>query len=96
MRVRDTLTPEAWRGSQRDTFPTGSWVCEAGMLRTVAEAKPVDLITRQQYRHFALTLEWRVARGGKSGIALQHHGAPVWFRPLPDAYAGGVPATGPA
>jgi hypothetical protein len=211
MRALDTLTPEAWRGSQRDTFPTGSWVCEAGMLRTVAEAKPVDLITRQQYRHFALTLEWRVARGGKSGIlyhvtealphawqrgldmqllddadhpdgqtpetaagalygliaprravlrpigsfhtarlvvrashveqwlngvlvvaytlqsptlaalvaqstlqalpgfgqaarghiALQHHGAPVWFRhlrlrPLPDAYAGGVPATGPA
>jgi hypothetical protein len=68
MRALDTLTPEAWRGSQRDTFPTGSWVCEAGMLRTVAEAKPVDLITRQQYRHFALTLEWRVARGGKSGI----------------------------
>ena len=26
------------------------------------------LITRQQYRHFELTLEWRVARGGKSGL----------------------------
>ena len=34
-------------------------------------------------------------------IALQHHGDPVWFRhlrlrPLLDACAGGVPATGPA
>jgi hypothetical protein len=38
------------------------------MLRTVAEAEPIDLITRQQYRHFELALEWRVARGGKSGI----------------------------
>jgi 3-keto-disaccharide hydrolase len=117
MRVLDTLPPEFWRGYQRATFPAGSWGCEAGMLRTVAEAEPMDLITRQQYRHFELTLEWRAARGGKSGIlsrvtealphawqsgiALQHHGAPVWFRhfrlrPLPDAYAGGVPATGPA
>jgi hypothetical protein len=38
------------------------------MLRTVAEAEPIDLITRQQYQHFELTLAWRVARGGKSGI----------------------------
>ena len=28
----------------------------------------MDLITRQPYRHFELTLEWRVARGGNSGI----------------------------
>jgi hypothetical protein len=112
MHVLEPLTPEAWRGYQRTTFPAGSWVCEEGMLRTVAEAEPIDLSTRQQYQHFELTLEWRVARGGKSGIlsrvtealphawqsgiALQHHGAPVWFRPLPDAYAGGMPATGPA
>jgi hypothetical protein len=38
------------------------------MLRTVAEAEPIDLITRQQYQHFELTLEWRVARGGNSGL----------------------------
>ena len=68
MRVLDTLPPEFWRGYQRATFPAGSWGCEAGMLRTVAEAEPMDLITRQQYRHFELTLEWRAACGGKSGI----------------------------
>jgi Domain of Unknown Function (DUF1080) len=68
MRALDMLTPELWRGSQRNTFPAGSWVCEERMLRTVAEADPMDLITRQQYRHCELTLEWRVARGGKSGI----------------------------
>ena len=68
MGALDTLTPEAWRGYQRDTFPADSWVCEEGMLRTVAEADPIALITRQPYRHFELTLEWRVARGGNSGI----------------------------
>jgi hypothetical protein len=38
------------------------------MLRSVAEAGPIDLITRQHYRYFACTLEWRVARGGNSDI----------------------------
>jgi hypothetical protein len=68
VRALDTLTPEAWRGYQRDTFSAGSWVCEDGIFRTVAEADPMDLITRQQYRHCELTLAWRVTRGGKSGI----------------------------
>ena len=68
MRVLDTLPPALWRSYQCDTFPNGSWVCEEGILRTVAEADPIDLITRQPYRHFESTLEWRVARGGKSGI----------------------------
>ena len=64
----DTLSRESWRGYQRNTFPKGSWVSEGGMLRTVAEAEPIDLITRQQYQHFELTLEWRVAHGGNSGV----------------------------
>jgi Domain of Unknown Function (DUF1080) len=68
MRTLDTLPRESWRGYQRDIFPEGSWVSEGGMLHTVAEAEPIDLITRQQYRHFELTLEWRVARGGNSGV----------------------------
>jgi hypothetical protein len=68
MRALDTPTPALWRGYQCDTFPDGSWVCEDGILRTVAEADRMGLITRQQYRHFELTLEWRVARGGNSGI----------------------------
>jgi hypothetical protein len=84
MRVRDTLTPEAWRGSQRDTLPAGSGVCEEGMLRAVAETDPVDLITRQQYRHCALTLEWRVTCGGHSGIL--YHGTEA----LPHAWQRGV------
>ena len=68
MQAPDALTREAWRGYQCDIFPDSSWVSEGDMLRTVAEAARLDLITRQQYRHFALELEWRVASGGNSGI----------------------------
>jgi hypothetical protein len=68
MRAPETLTSESWRGYQRATFPAGSWISEGDMLRTVAEAEPIDLITHQQYRHFELTLEWQVASGGNSGV----------------------------
>ena len=68
MQAPDILSPEEWRGYQRHTFPTGSWVCEGDMLRTVAEAERTDLITQQQYRNFDLELEWRVVSGGNSGI----------------------------
>jgi hypothetical protein len=38
------------------------------MLRAVAAAERIDLITRQPYQNFALELEWCVARRGNSGI----------------------------
>jgi hypothetical protein len=68
MQATETLTLDTWRGYQRDTFPVGSWVYEDGMLRTVAAAEHIDLITRQQYQNFELALEWRVTHGGNSGI----------------------------
>ena len=68
MLTTETLAKEAWRGYQCNTFPEGSWVSEGDMLRTVAEAARIDLITRRQYRHFALELELRVASGGNSGV----------------------------
>ena len=68
MQAREILSLGSWRGYQRDTFPTGSWVCEGDMLRTVAEAECIDLITQQQYRNFDLELEWQVVSGGNSGL----------------------------
>lgn len=68
MRASETLTIESWRGYRRDTFPAASWMSEDGMLRAVAQADCIDLITRQQYRNFTLELEWKVASGGNSGI----------------------------
>jgi hypothetical protein len=67
MQTTETLAREACRGYQCDTFPEGSWVSEGDMLRTVAQAARIDLITRRQYRHFALELEWRVAVAGIVG-----------------------------
>ena len=73
---RHPATRERWR---RPSAGHLSWRA-VGRVRgacscTVAEAEPIDLITRQRSdRHFVLPLERRVARGGNSGRALSRHG----------------------
>src|SRR2546422_5722296 len=67
MQTSEPLTLEAWRGYQRDSFPTESWVYEEETLRTIAAAPRIDLLTRRQYRNFDLELEWRVTSGGGKG-----------------------------
>ncbi|MBP7746336.1 MAG: DUF1080 domain-containing protein [Phycisphaerae bacterium] len=58
----------AWRGYKQKSFPTEGWVVADGCLKTVAGATGGDLITADQYGDFELTLEWKVAPKGNSGI----------------------------
>ena len=79
----DGRSTEAWRGYNRDAFPSDSWVVEGGTLKTVAGAKnPVDLVTRDTYRDFELELEWKVGPRGNSGVfyraAELPAAAPMW------------------
>ncbi len=57
----------AFRGFHQDTFPTGYWTCEAGVLRSISGRK-IDLITREKYEDFDLELDWKVTPGANSGI----------------------------
>ena len=68
-----------WRGLGRDSVPTGHWVIEAGTIRkvasdtvpTAADGQPLaggDLMTAETFTDFELSLEWKVSRGGNSGI----------------------------
>ena len=61
----DGRSLEAWRGFKKDSVPAG-WQVVDGALTRVGEAG--DLITRDQFGDFELTLEWKVAEGGNSGI----------------------------
>ena len=56
---------EAWRGFRRPDVPDG-WRIVDGALTRVTDAG--DLITREQFADFELTLDWKVAEGGNSGI----------------------------
>ena len=62
----DGSSPAAFRGYGLDSFPTG-WALEAGSLHALPGAG-FDLISRDTWADFELEFEWRVARGGNSGV----------------------------
>jgi hypothetical protein len=61
----DGRTTAGWRGFRGDSMPAG-WQVVDGALTRVAPAR--DIITRETFKNFELTLEWQVAPGGNSGI----------------------------
>src|SRR5688572_24121288 len=63
-----------WRGYCRSGAPE-SWVAEDGALHLKPpssdpsnSSERADLVTRGEYENFELTLEWKIAEGGNSGI----------------------------
>lgn len=61
----DGKTTAGWRGFKKDSMPAG-WQVVDGALTRVAAAG--DIMTRDKYRDFELTLAWNIAPGGNSGI----------------------------
>ena len=61
----DGSSTAEWRGYQMESLP-GGWRIEAGSLVRAAEGG--DIVTRDQFGDFELELEWKVERGGNSGI----------------------------
>ena len=54
-----------FRGFKKDSFPTGWTVRDGCLVRTGPGG---DLITREQFQNFDLTLDWKILKGGNSGI----------------------------
>ncbi|MDB5141393.1 MAG: hypothetical protein JWQ66_106 [Mucilaginibacter sp.] len=55
------------RGYKMDTFPN-AWKVEDGALVAQTDVPNVDLVTKDTYTNFDLTLEWAVSKAGNSGI----------------------------
>src|SRR5687768_13442780 len=61
----DGTSTSAWRGYLKPDLPAG-WQIVDGALTRVAPAG--DIITRERFDDFELSLEWKVQKGGNSGI----------------------------
>jgi cytochrome c len=61
----DGKTLDGWRGFATDGTPT-NWKVENGALVWVARGG--DLVTKEMFGDFELSLEWKVAKGANSGI----------------------------
>jgi len=61
----DGRTTAGWRGFRQDTMPVGWQVVDGTLTRVVAGG---DILTVDQFASFELTVDWKVAPGGNSGI----------------------------
>ena len=61
----DGRTTAGWRGYRKAEMPPGWQVIEGALTRVAAAG---DIVTADRYGNFELSLEWRVAQGGNSGI----------------------------
>ena len=55
-----------WRGYKQKELPAQGWAVEGGVL--VNHGGGGDLVTREEYADFELTLQWKISEGGNSGI----------------------------
>ncbi|MFD1145481.1 DUF1080 domain-containing protein [Larkinella insperata] len=69
----DGKTTTGWRGAYADRFPTKGWVVKDGELRGElqegAESGDAgDIVTLKKYRNFELAFDWKLGKGGNSGV----------------------------
>lgn len=79
-RLFDGRDTTAWRAFGKSDFPARGWVAEDGWLKHLAKGGGGDLVTRETFTDFELRWEWRVARGGNSGVKYfidEKRGAPI-------------------
>ena len=50
------------------TFPVQAWKVEDGALVTQTGVPNIDLVTKESFKNFELTFDWKVSQGGNSGI----------------------------
>ena len=81
----DGKTTDQWRSYGKETFPKG-WNIEDNAIHCIGSGKGEagqggDIITKEKYKNFELTLEWKISEGGNSGIfylAQEIAGEPIW------------------
>ncbi len=56
------------RGYKMEGFPNDAWKIEDNALVAQTGVPNVDLVTKDIYTNFDLTLEWKVSKAGNSGV----------------------------
>ncbi len=75
----DGKTTDGWRGYGRESIGDG-WKVQDGALVRAAKGAG-DIITKDKYGAFELVLEFKISKGGNSGLmyhVLEKKGSPPW------------------
>ena len=81
----DGTSMDKWRGYLRDDMPEEWTINNGNLLFTPGEEGGKDIITKDTFTNFILSLEWKISEGGNSGIFWGVHEDPN----LPEAYQTG-------
>lgn len=63
----DGTSFDGWRGFKKESVPS-RWRIVDGSLFFSGQGERGDIMTDRQFGNFELSLEWKIARGGNSGI----------------------------
>lgn len=78
----DGESTDGWRSYNGDSFPEEGWEVRDGALTVLPDGGGGDIVTEQKYGNFILKLEWKVEKGGNSGIfyrGLEQPGQPIYW-----------------
>jgi hypothetical protein len=69
----DGKTTAGWRGAYQSVFPAHGWVVKDGILKgelTKGAESGVagDILTEKKYGDFELVFDWKLGKGGNSGV----------------------------
>jgi len=69
----DGKTTTGWRGAYSNSFPATGWTVVDGELRGelsngAESGDSGDIVTLKKYRDFDLVFEWKLGKGGNSGV----------------------------
>jgi hypothetical protein len=64
----DGSTSTGWEGFQNTPFASSSWSIEDGTIRTLADNSGGDIVTVSEFENFELVFDWKLVKGGNSGV----------------------------
>lgn len=64
----DGKTAAGWHGFKTDKFPSQNWSIKDGVLWRQPGSEGADIVTDADYKDFEFACDWKVAKGGNSGI----------------------------
>jgi hypothetical protein len=65
----DGKTMNGWRDPAKETPPGDSWAIEDGCLKTRLKPRiEEDLVSAETYRDFEFKFDWRISKGGNTGV----------------------------
>ncbi|MDY7395751.1 DUF1080 domain-containing protein [Aureibaculum sp. 2210JD6-5] len=81
----DGSSMDAWRGYLMDSMPSAWSIEDNALAFTPVKGGGQDIITKETFEDFELSLEWKISEGGNSGIfwsVLEDKDSPIYVSAL--------------